>query len=76
MSILRRSTAALLAVLLVLLAALPVAAADPGRTADAVVVGSAIVRMIGQLGDAPDMPAKVGAFVRTLADAAKARARG
>lgn len=38
---------------------------------DGVVVGSAIVRMVGELGDAPDMPAKVGAFVKSLVDAAK-----
>ncbi len=40
---------------------------------DGVVVGSAIVRMIGELGDSPDTPKKVGAFVKTLADAAKGR---
>ena len=40
---------------------------------DGVVVGSAIVRMIGELGDAPDTPKKVGAFVKSLADAAKGR---
>lgn len=40
---------------------------------DAVVVGSAIVRMIGELGDAPDTPEKVGAFVKTLVDATKGR---
>lgn len=38
---------------------------------DGVVVGSAIVRMIGELGNSPDMPMQVGAFVKTLADAAK-----
>ena len=41
---------------------------------DGVVVGSAIVRMIGDLGESPDMPAQVGAFVKSLADAAKGRA--
>lgn len=40
---------------------------------DAVVVGSAIVRMIGELGDAPDTPEKVGVFVKTLVDATKGR---
>lgn len=40
---------------------------------DAVVVGSAIVRMIGELGDAPDTAEKVGAFVKTLVDATKGR---
>lgn len=39
--------------------------------AQGVVVGSAIVRMIGQLGESPETAAKVGAFVKTLADAAK-----
>lgn len=43
------------------------------KLAEGVVVGSALVRMIGDLGDAPDMPAKVGAFAKTLADAAKGR---
>ena len=49
----------------------PEQAAEVAAYADGVVVGSAIVRMIGKLGDAPDTPAKVGAFVRTLADGAK-----
>ncbi len=40
--------------------------------ADGVIVGSAIVRQVGRYGDAPDMPEKVGAFVKSLADAAKA----
>lgn len=40
---------------------------------DGVVVGSAIVRMIGALGDTPEMPQKVGAFVKTLVDATKGR---
>lgn len=38
---------------------------------DGVVVGSAIVRMIGELGDTPDTAKKVGAFVKTLVDATK-----
>jgi tryptophan synthase alpha chain len=37
--------------------------------AEGVVVGSAIVRLIGELGDTPGMPEKVGAFVKSLADA-------
>ncbi len=41
--------------------------------ADGVVVGSAIVRMIGALGDSPQTPQKVGAFVRSLVDATKGR---
>jgi tryptophan synthase alpha chain len=39
--------------------------------ADGVIVGSAIVRMVGELGDTDDMPLTVGAFVKTLADGAK-----
>lgn len=40
---------------------------------DGVVVGSAIVRMIGELGDSTETAPKVGAFVKTLVDAAKGR---
>ena len=39
---------------------------------DGVVVGSAIVRMIGELGDTPETAGKVGAFVKSLVDAVKA----
>lgn len=49
----------------------PEHAAEIARFADGVVVGSAIVRMIGQLGDAPDMPDRVKAFVKSLVDATK-----
>ncbi|MCP4641627.1 MAG: tryptophan synthase subunit alpha [bacterium] len=49
----------------------PEQAAEVGGYADGVVVGSAIVRMIGELGGSADMPATVGAFAKTLADAAK-----
>lgn len=49
----------------------PAQSAEVAGYADGVIVGSAIVRMIGELGDQPEMPAKVGAFVKTLADAAK-----
>lgn len=38
---------------------------------DGVVVGSAIVRLIGELGDSPDTAIQIGTFVKTLADAAK-----
>jgi tryptophan synthase alpha chain len=49
----------------------PAQAAEVASYADGVIVGSAIVRMIGQLGDTPEMPGKVGAFVKSLVDAAK-----
>jgi tryptophan synthase alpha chain len=38
--------------------------------ADAVVVGSAIVRRIGEIGDTPELAARLAEFVRPLADAA------
>jgi tryptophan synthase alpha chain len=40
--------------------------------ADGVVVGSAIVRLIGDLGDVPELAEKVGAFAQSLSEAAKA----
>lgn len=46
-------------------------ARDVARYADGVIVGSALVRMIGKLGDTPDMAQKVGDFAKSLADAAK-----
>ncbi|MBN2310597.1 MAG: tryptophan synthase subunit alpha, partial [Candidatus Hydrogenedentes bacterium] len=51
----------------------PAHAAQVASFADGVIVGSAIVRLIGELGDTPDMPARVGAFVKPLVDATKAR---
>ncbi len=39
--------------------------------ADAVVVGSAIVKLIGQHGASPDLPAQLAAFVKPLVDAVK-----
>ena len=51
----------------------PEQAAEVASFADGVIVGSAIVRMIGELGDSPDTPARVGAFVKSLVDATKAR---
>jgi tryptophan synthase alpha chain len=42
-----------------------------GTLADGVVVGSAIVRMIGELGESPETAGKIGTFAKTLADAAK-----
>jgi tryptophan synthase alpha chain len=52
----------------------PEQAAEIAGYADGVIVGSAIVRLIGELGESPDAPAKVGAFAKSLADAVK-RAR-
>lgn len=49
----------------------PSQAADVARYADGVVVGSAIVRMVGELGAMPDMVERVGAFAKSLADAVK-----
>ena len=39
--------------------------------ADAVVVGSAIVKLIGQHGASPDLPAQLASFVKPLVDAVK-----
>jgi tryptophan synthase alpha chain len=41
------------------------------QSADAVVVGSAIVNQIAENGKSPDLVAKVGAFVKSLSDAVK-----
>lgn len=49
----------------------PEHAAEVGAYADGVVVGSAIVRLIGEWGDSPELTDKVGAFVGELARAAK-----
>jgi len=49
----------------------PEQAREIASCADGVVVGSAIVRMIGELGAAPDMPERVGRFVKTLVDGAQ-----
>ena len=51
----------------------PEHARDVAKIAEGVVVGSALVRMIGNLGDAPDTAERVGAFAKSLADAAKGR---
>jgi tryptophan synthase alpha chain len=51
----------------------PEQAAEIGQYSDGVVVGSAIVRLIGESGDSDDTAAKVEAFVRPLADAAKGK---
>lgn len=39
---------------------------EVARQADAVVVGSAIVRHIGEIGDSEDLPERIAAFVRPL----------
>lgn len=51
----------------------PAQAREVARYADGVVVGSAIVRLIGELGDSPDTVLQVGVFVKSLADATKGR---
>ncbi len=48
----------------------PDQAAEVGGQSDAVVVGSAIVRRIAELGDTTDLAAKVAEFARPIADAA------
>lgn len=45
---------------------------EVARCADAVVVGSAIVKQIAAVGDAPDLTEKLSAFIRPLAEAARA----
>jgi len=47
----------------------PEQAAAVAALADGVVVGSAIVRRIAEIGDAPDLPEKIAEFVRPIADA-------
>ena len=47
----------------------PEQAAVVAGLADGVVVGSAIVRRIAEIGDAPDLPAKIADFVRPIAEA-------
>jgi tryptophan synthase alpha chain len=49
----------------------PEQAREVARVADAVVVGSAIVERIGQLGTLADLPARIGEFVTPLVDASK-----
>jgi len=49
----------------------PEHASEVAAYADGVVVGSAIVRVIGEHGDSDDLIPKVGAFVKSLVDAAK-----
>jgi tryptophan synthase alpha chain len=47
----------------------PEQAATVAALADGVVVGSAIVRKIGEIGDVPDLPARIADFVRPIAEA-------
>lgn len=49
----------------------PAQSAEAARAADGVVVGSALVKMIGELGDTDEMVKKVTAFAKSLASAAK-----
>lgn len=49
----------------------PDQAREVARHAEAIVVGSAIVNRIAELGSAPGMPAQVGAFVRSLSEAVR-----
>jgi tryptophan synthase alpha chain len=51
----------------------PAQAREVAAYGDGVVVGSAIVRLIGELGATPDTALQVGTFVKSLADATKAR---
>lgn len=51
----------------------PEQAAKVSSYADGVIVGSAIVRLVGELGDSDAMPASVGQFVKGLAGGAKGR---
>ena len=51
----------------------PEQAAAVARSADAVVVGSAIVKRIAEFGSASDAPARIEAFVRPLAEAVHGR---
>ena len=47
----------------------PEQAATVAALADGVVVGSAIVRKIGEIGDTPELPGKIADFVRPIAEA-------
>jgi tryptophan synthase alpha chain len=49
----------------------PDQAREVARFGDAVVVGSAIVRRIAEQADAPDLPDRIGAFVKPLVAAVK-----
>ena len=47
----------------------PEQARQVAASSDAIVVGSAIVNRVAELGDAPDMPGKVAEYVRGLVEA-------
>jgi tryptophan synthase alpha chain len=49
----------------------PEQAATVAKLADGVVVGSAIVRQIGELGNVPDLPNRIADFVRPIAVAVR-----
>jgi len=49
----------------------PDQAASVARLADAVVVGSAIVRRIGEIGNVPNLPEQIGKFVKPIAEAVR-----
>jgi len=51
----------------------PAQAREVAGHGDGVVVGSAIVRLIGELGDTPDTAIQVGTFVKSMVDATKGR---
>jgi tryptophan synthase alpha chain len=46
---------------------------EVAQCADAIVVGSAIVQRVGEIGAEPDMPKKIGNFVQPLVAAVKTR---
>jgi len=49
----------------------PEQASSVAILADGVVVGSAIVRRIGELGNTPDLPSRISEFVRPIAEAVR-----
>jgi tryptophan synthase alpha chain len=54
----------------------PEQAATVAGLADGVVVGSAIVRRIAEIGDTPELPSKVAEFVRPIAEAVHGKMPG
>jgi tryptophan synthase alpha chain len=52
----------------------PEQAAEVAGYADGVIVGSAIVRLIGALGDTPETVSRVGALAHSLSEAVKKKA--